>query len=97
MELVIMLVSGIVGGYAANVMAKSRSMGLTVNLIVGALGGVAGGMFIYPGVGGGTIGLVAVAVLIGILLPLAVSFFVKKGKDEVGEAGAPTPPTPPTP
>lgn len=84
---IIMLVSGIAGGYAAHIMAKSRSMGLMVNMIVGALGGVAGGVFIYPGVGGGTVGLVAVAVLIGILLPLAVSFFVKRGK---GEAGAPT-------
>ncbi len=86
--LIIMLVSGIVGGYAAHVMAKSRSMGLMVNMIVGALGGVGGGMFIYPGVGGGTVGLIAVAVLIGILLPLAISFFVKRNK---GEAGAPTP------
>lgn len=84
---IIMLVSGIAGGYAAHIMAKSRSMGLMVNMIVGALGGVAGGMFIYPGVGGGTVGLVAVAVLLGILLPLAVSFFVKRDK---GEAGAPT-------
>ena len=86
--LIIMLVSGIAGGYAAHVMAKSRSLGLKVNLILGALGGVGGGMFIYPGVGGGTIGLVAVAVLIGILLPLAVSFFVKRNK---GEAEVPTP------
>lgn len=86
--LIIMLVSGIVGGYAAHVMAKSRSMGLMVNMIVGALGGVGGGMFIYPGVGGGTVGLIAVAVLIGILLPLAISFFVKRNRSE---AGAPTP------
>jgi hypothetical protein len=86
--LIIMLVSGIAGGYAAHVMAKSRSLGLKVNMILGALGGVGGGMFIYPGVGGGTIGLVAVAVLIGILLPLAVSFFVKRNK---GEAEVPTP------
>ena len=87
--LIIMLVSGIAGGYAAGVMAKSRSLGPMVNMILGALGGVGGGMFIYPGVGGGTIGLVAVSVLIGILLPLAVSFFVKK--ERKGEAGAPTP------
>ena len=86
--LIIMLVSGIAGGYAAHVMAKSRSLGLKVNMILGALGGVGGGMFIYPGVGGGTIGLVAVSVLIGILLPLAVSFFVKRNK---GEAEVPTP------
>lgn len=86
--ILIMLVSGIAGGYAAHVMAKSRSMGLMVNMIVGALGGIAGGLFIYPGVGGGTVGLVAVAVLIGILLPLAVSFFVKRDK---GEAEIPTP------
>ena len=86
--LIIMLVSGIAGGYAAHVMAKSRSLGLMVNMILGALGGVGGGMFIYPGVGGGTIGLVAVSVLIGILLPLAVSFFVKRNR---GEAEVPTP------
>ena len=79
--LVIMLVSGIAGGYAAHVMAKSRSMGLTVNLILGALGGIAGGMFIAPKLDGGTVGLVAASVLIGILLPLAVSFFVKKKGD----------------
>jgi uncharacterized membrane protein YeaQ/YmgE (transglycosylase-associated protein family) len=84
--LIIMLVSGIAGGYAANVMAKSRSLGLMVNMILGALGGVGGGLFIAPGVGGGTVGLVAASVLIGILLPLAVSFFVKKEKKS--EAGA---------
>lgn len=86
--ILIMLVSGIAGGYAAHVIAKSRSMGLMVNMIVGAIGGIVGGMFIYPGVGGGTVGLIAVAVLIGILLPLAVSFFVKRDK---GEVGTPTP------
>jgi len=86
--LIIMLVSGIAGGYAAHVMAKSRSLGLKVNMILGALGGVGGGLFIYPGVGGGRIGLIAVAVLIGILLPLAVSFFVKKDR---GEVEIPTP------
>lgn len=89
--ILIMLVSGIAGGYAAHIMAKSRSMGLMVNMIVGALGGIAGGLFIYPGVGGGTVGLVAVAVLIGILLPLAVSFFVKRDRGETGAPGAPTP------
>ena len=79
--LVIMLVSGLAGGYAAHVMAKSRSMGLMVNLILGALGGIGGGMFIAPEINGGTVGLVAASVLIGILLPLAVSFFVKKKGD----------------
>lgn len=86
-SLILMLVSGLAGGYAAGVMAKSRSLGNMVNLILGALGGIGGGLFIAPSVGGGTIGLIASSVLIGILLPLAVTFFVKKDK---GETGAPT-------
>lgn len=86
-SLILMLVSGLAGGYAAGVMAKSRSLGHMVNLILGVLGGIGGGLFIAPSVGGGTIGLIASSVLIGILLPLAVTFFVKKDK---GEVGAPT-------
>lgn len=76
--IIIQLVSGVVGGNAAGFLAKARSLGPTMNTILGALGGVAGGQFIADGVGGGMAGNVGTSALIGALVPLAVSFFVNK-------------------
>lgn len=76
--IIIQLVSGAVGGNAAGFLAKARSLGPVVNTILGALGGVAGGQWIADSVGGGIAGDVGTSVLIGALLPLAVTFFTKK-------------------
>jgi len=76
--IIIQLISGVVGGNAAGFLAKARSLGPMMNTILGALGGVAGGQLIAPGVGGGVAGDAGTSALIGALVPLAVSFFAKK-------------------
>lgn len=76
--IIIQLISGAAGGNAAGFLAKARSLGPMMNTILGALGGVAGGQWIADGVGGGMAGNIGTSALIGVLLPLAVTFFVKK-------------------
>lgn len=76
------LISGGVGGNVAGVLNKSRSLGPVLNTILGAVGGAAGGQFLpqviegFQGMGtGGNAGLSAV---VGLLVPLIVSFFKKR-------------------
>lgn len=76
------LISGGVGGNVAGVLNKSRSLGPVLNTILGAVGGAAGGQLLpqiiegFQGMGtGGNAGLSAV---VGLLLPLIVSFFKKR-------------------
>lgn len=76
------LISGGVGGNVAGFLNKSRSLGPMLNTILGAVGGVAGGQLLpqviegFQGLStGGNAGLSAV---VGLVLPLVVSFFKKK-------------------
>ena len=86
--LVLLVASLITGSAAAQRadLAKARSLGPMMNTILGALGGVGGGQWIADSVGGGMAGDIGTSALIGALLPLAVSFFVKK--KEGGEPAA---------
>ena len=79
------LIAGVVGGNAGGYLAKARSMGTMMNSILGAVGGVAGGQLIGSGLDYGMVGDLGSAALIGALLPLAASFFMKKkGADTDG-------------
>lgn len=76
------LIGGAVGGNVAGFLNKSRSLGPLFNTILGAVGGAAGGQLLprliegLQGMSfGGNAGLSAV---VGLLLPLIVSFFKKK-------------------
>lgn len=84
--IIIQLVSGAAGGNAAGFLVKARSLGPVVNTVLGALGGVGGGQWIADSVGAGMAGDIGTSALIGALLPLAVTFFVKK--KETGEPAA---------
>lgn len=81
MSLIWQLLAGVVGGNAAGYVAKARSMGTMMNSILGAVGGIAGGQLIGSGLEAGMVGDLGSSALIGALLPLAVSFFMKKKGD----------------
>ena len=82
LPLLISLISGAVGGNIAGALSKDRNLGATLNTILGALGGAAGGQLL-PNVltglqGAGLLGNVGSSAILGLLLPLIVSFFKKK-------------------
>jgi len=80
--LLIQLVSGAVGGNVAGVLNKAKSLGPMVNSILGAVGGVGGGQLLgnvlTSVLGNATAGNVGSSALVGLLLPLIVSFFKKQ-------------------
>ena len=79
--LLVQVISGAVGGNVAGVLNKAKSLGPLVNTILGALGGVGGGQLLGQVVtnmlGNATAGNVSSSAIVGILLPLIVSFFKK--------------------
>jgi uncharacterized membrane protein YeaQ/YmgE (transglycosylase-associated protein family) len=78
----ISLISGAVGGNAAGAVAKENNLGATMNTVLGALGGAAGGQLLpllITGLQGtGLLGNVGPSAILGLLLPLIVSFLKKK-------------------
>lgn len=81
-SLLIQLLSGAAGGNIAGVINKARSLGPTLNTVLGALGGVAGGQALgasFTGVlGNATAGNVTASALVGLLLPLVGGLLKKK-------------------
>jgi uncharacterized membrane protein YeaQ/YmgE (transglycosylase-associated protein family) len=82
MAWLISLISGIVGGNVAGALAKDRNLGGTMNTILGAVGGLAGGQLLPQVItglaGSGLLGNIGGSAILGLLLPLIVSFFKKK-------------------
>ena len=76
------LVSGAVGGNIAGAVSKERNLGPMLNSVLGAVGGVTGGQLlpmVLTGLQGGGIGQNAgLSGIIGLALPLIVSYLKKK-------------------
>jgi len=72
------LIAGAVGGNAAGLANKARSLGPLLNTILGALGGVGGGQVAGGALGGGTATEVGASAVVGALLPLIVGMLKKK-------------------
>jgi hypothetical protein len=77
-ELLIQLIAGAAGGNVAGLLNKARSLGPLINTVLGAIGGVGGGQLLGNALGGGTGANVGSSAVIGVLLPLIVSFLRKK-------------------
>ncbi|MFC1660811.1 hypothetical protein ACFL3S_04990 [Gemmatimonadota bacterium] len=77
-SIIIQLISGVVGGNAAGLLNKARSLGPALNSILGAVGGIGGGQLLSGMVGGGTGGNIGTSAVVGALLPLIVSMLKKK-------------------
>ena len=86
MSLIWQLLAGVVGGNAGGYLAKARSMGTMVNSALGAVGGIAGGQLVGSTLDYGMVGDLGSALLIGALLPLAASFFLKKKGADADES-----------
>lgn len=82
MGLLIQALSGAVGGNAAGVINKAKSLGPTMNSVLGALGGIGGGQVLGGSLGGmlgnATAGNIGASALIGLLLPLIGGMLKKK-------------------
>lgn len=81
--LIIQLISGAVGGNAAAVLNKAKSLGPLLNTILGAVGGLGGGALLggpLAGMMGGnaTAGNVTASGIVGLLLPLIGGMLKKK-------------------
>ena len=77
MDPVALLIQGVAGAGAANLVAlvrKGRSLGPALNTILGLIGGVAGGSLLGGVFFGGTPGMVAMAALTGALLPVVLGW-----------------------
>ena len=79
--ILIQALSGLVGGNVAGLLNKAKSLGPTLNSILGAVGGVAGGQLLGGQVGGllgnGTAGTAGASAIMGLLVPLIGGFFKK--------------------
>jgi len=82
MTLLVELVSGAVGGNVSGALNKAKSMGPTLNSVVGAIGGVifgqglsAAGVLENLGMGGDAIG----SAVGGLVVTLIAGFFKKSG------------------
>ena len=74
----VQLIAGAVGGNAAGLVNKAKSLGPLLNTILGALGGLGGGQVAAGTVGGGTATEVGASAIVGALLPLIVGMLKKK-------------------
>jgi uncharacterized membrane protein YeaQ/YmgE (transglycosylase-associated protein family) len=81
-SLLIQLVSGAAGGNVGGVLNKARTMGPLWNTILGAIGGLGGGQLLGDKLGGAmgsaTTGNISASAIVGLVLPLIISFFTKK-------------------
>ena len=76
--LLIQLISGAVGGNAAGMLNKAKTLGPMLNTILGALGGLGGGQLANATLGGGTGAQVGASAVVGALLPIIVGMLKKK-------------------
>ena len=81
--LIIQLISGAVGGNAAGLLNKAKSLGPLLNTILGAVGGAGGGALLggpLAGMMGGNAmaGNVTASAVVGLLLPLIGGMLKKK-------------------
>ena len=77
-SVLLQLISGAVGGNAAGLANKARSLGPLINTILGALGGLGGGQIAANTTSGGTATEVGASAVVGALLPLIVGMLKKK-------------------
>jgi uncharacterized membrane protein YeaQ/YmgE (transglycosylase-associated protein family) len=80
--ILIQLIAGAVGGNAAGLLNKAKSLGPLLNTVLGIIGGVGGGQLLGGPVAGmlggnATAGNATSAAVIGALLPLVVGLFKK--------------------
>ena len=71
------LIVGAIAGWLAGQVMKGRGFGLVGNIIVGILGGLAGGFLLGGKLGGGTVGSILTA-SIGAVVLLAIIGVLKK-------------------
>lgn len=76
------LIAGAVGGNAAGLLNKTKSLGPLLNTVLGIIGGIGGGQLLGGPVAGmlggnATAGKATSAAVIGALLPLVVGIFRK--------------------
>jgi uncharacterized membrane protein YeaQ/YmgE (transglycosylase-associated protein family) len=76
--ILIELISGAVGGNAAGIANKAKSLGPVLNTILGALGGLGGGHLAAATGGTGTGTQVGASAIVGALLPVIVGMLKKK-------------------
>lgn len=74
----VQLIAGAVGGNAAGLATKARSLGPLLNTILGALGGLGGGQLAGGAMDAGTAGEAGMAAVVGALVPLVVGMLKKK-------------------
>jgi uncharacterized membrane protein YeaQ/YmgE (transglycosylase-associated protein family) len=74
----VQLIAGAVGGNAAGLATKARSLGPLVNTILGALGGLGGGQLAGQTMDGGTAAQAGASAVVGALVPLIVGMLKKK-------------------
>jgi uncharacterized membrane protein YeaQ/YmgE (transglycosylase-associated protein family) len=74
----VQLIAGAVGGNAAGLVNKTKSLGPMLNTILGALGGLAGGHVASQGMDAGTGAQVGLSAVVGAVLPLVVGMLKKK-------------------
>ncbi len=72
------LIAGAVGGNAAGLANKAKSLGPLLNTILGALGGLGGGQVAGGALDAGTGAEVGASAVVGALLPLIVGMLKKK-------------------
>jgi uncharacterized membrane protein YeaQ/YmgE (transglycosylase-associated protein family) len=72
------LIAGAVGGNAAGLANKAKSLGPLLNTILGALGGLGGGQLAGGALDAGTGAEVGASAVVGALLPLIVGMLKKK-------------------
>ena len=71
------LIVGAIAGWLAGQVMKGRGFGLLGNIVVGILGGLAGGFLLGNTLGGGTVGAILTAA-IGAIVLLAIIGVIKK-------------------
>lgn len=76
------LIAGAIGGNAAGLLNKAKSLGPVLNTVLGIIGGIGGGQLLGGPVadilgGNATAGNATSAAVIGAILPLAVGLFKK--------------------
>lgn len=76
--LLVQVISGAVGGNAAGLANKAKSLGPLLNTILGALGGVGGGQLAGGAVGENMAAEAGISAVVGALLPLIVGMLKKK-------------------
>jgi uncharacterized membrane protein YeaQ/YmgE (transglycosylase-associated protein family) len=74
----VQLIAGAVGGNAAGLANKARSLGPLLNTILGALGGLGGGQLAGEAMGGGLAAEGGISAVVGALVPLIVGMLKKK-------------------